>query len=49
MTMIEYHSYFFLYSTYINERNMRFNNKMARAYDKYTAEIRANFERGTAI
>ncbi|KAL2915666.1 Pre-mRNA-splicing factor SYF2 [Polyrhizophydium stewartii] len=35
--------------TYINERNMRFNKKIARAYDKYTAEIKANFERGTAL
>ncbi|KAJ3213845.1 hypothetical protein HDU67_002388, partial [Dinochytrium kinnereticum] len=47
--------------TYINERNMRFNKKIARAYDKHTAEIRlaltlcivspsqAAFERGTAL
>lgn len=35
--------------TYINERNMHFNKKIARAYDKYTAEIKGNFERGTAL
>ncbi|THH18895.1 hypothetical protein EW146_g2182 [Bondarzewia mesenterica] len=35
--------------TYINERNRVFNKKIARYYDKYTAEIRASFERGTAF
>ncbi|KAI8320960.1 SYF2-domain-containing protein [Martensiomyces pterosporus] len=35
--------------SYINERNARFNRKMNRAYDKYTKEIRDNFERGTAL
>ncbi|ORX82274.1 SYF2-domain-containing protein [Anaeromyces robustus] len=35
--------------TYINERNMRFNKKLSRAYDKYTEEIKANLERGTAL
>ncbi|KAK9767524.1 Pre-mRNA-splicing factor SYF2 [Basidiobolus ranarum] len=35
--------------TYINERNMHFNRKISRAYDKYTKEIRDNFERGTAL
>ncbi|KXS15158.1 SYF2-domain-containing protein [Gonapodya prolifera JEL478] len=35
--------------TYINERNARFNKKISRAYDKYTQEIKANFERGTAL
>ncbi|KAJ3193681.1 hypothetical protein HK101_004385 [Irineochytrium annulatum] len=35
--------------TYINERNMRFNQKISRAYDKHTAEIKAAFERGTAL
>ncbi|QRW00605.1 pre-mRNA-splicing factor SYF2 [Ceratobasidium sp. AG-Ba] len=35
--------------TYINERNRVFNKKIARFYDKYTAETRASFERGTAI
>jgi len=34
---------------YINERNRVFNKKVKRAYDKYTAEIRANLERGTAL
>ncbi|KAI0267308.1 SYF2-domain-containing protein [Gloeopeniophorella convolvens] len=35
--------------TYINEKNRVFNKKIARYYDKYTAEIRASFERGTAL
>ncbi|KAI9464083.1 mRNA splicing factor SYF2 [Lactarius psammicola] len=35
--------------TYINEKNRIFNKKIARYYDKYTAEIRASFERGTAL
>eukprot|EP01105_Mastigella_eilhardi_P023452 TRINITY_DN5910_c0_g2_i1.p1 TRINITY_DN5910_c0_g2~~TRINITY_DN5910_c0_g2_i1.p1 ORF type:complete len:267 (-),score=92.76 TRINITY_DN5910_c0_g2_i1:80-880(-) len=35
--------------TYINERNRNFNRKIARAYDDYTAEIRQNLERGTAL
>jgi len=35
--------------TYINERNRVFNKKIARFYDKYTEEIRASFERGTAL
>ena len=35
--------------TYINERNMRFNKKASRAYDKYTKEVKDNFERGTAL
>ena len=34
---------------YINERNMKFNKKAARYYDKYTAEIKQNLERGTAV
>jgi pre-mRNA-splicing factor SYF2 len=34
---------------YINDRNRRFNEKVARAYDKYTVEIRQNLERGTAL
>jgi pre-mRNA-splicing factor SYF2 len=34
---------------YINERNMRFNKKVSRAYDKFTTETKANFERGTAL
>ncbi|RIB05327.1 SYF2 splicing factor-domain-containing protein [Gigaspora rosea] len=34
--------------TYINERNRRFNEKIGRFYDKYTREIKENFERGTA-
>ncbi|KAH7105862.1 SYF2-domain-containing protein [Auriculariales sp. MPI-PUGE-AT-0066] len=35
--------------TYINERNRVFNKKIARYYDKHTEEIRASFERGTAL
>jgi len=34
---------------YINDRNEVFNKKIKRAYDKYTAEIRGNLERGTAL
>ena len=34
---------------YINERNMEFNRKTACFYDKYTAEIKQNLKRGTAI
>ena len=34
---------------YINDRNMRFNKKAARYYDKFTAEIKQNLERGTAV
>ncbi len=34
---------------YINERNKHFNKKIARAFDKYTVEIRQNLERGTAL
>lgn len=35
--------------TYINQRNYRFNQKLDRAYDQYTQELRENLERGTAI
>ncbi|KAL7747683.1 Pre-mRNA-splicing factor SYF2 [Sorochytrium milnesiophthora] len=34
---------------YINDKNRHFNKKISRAYDKYTAEIRDSFERGTAL
>lgn len=34
---------------YINDKNMKFNKKIARFYDKYTAEIKQNLERGTAV
>jgi len=34
---------------YINEGNKAFNKKIGRAFDKYTAEIKQNLERGTAI
>jgi cyclophilin family peptidyl-prolyl cis-trans isomerase len=33
----------------INKRNKRYNEKLARDYDKHTAEIRQNLERGTAL
>lgn len=35
--------------TYINLRNYRFNKKVSRAYDKYTAETQESLERGTAL
>ncbi|KAK8115065.1 pre-mRNA-splicing factor SYF2 [Apiospora kogelbergensis] len=35
--------------TYINEKNKQFNQKLNRFYNKYTAEIRDSFERGTMI
>lgn len=35
--------------TFINERNRNFNKKIARAFDKYTVEIKENLERGTAL
>ena len=34
---------------YINERNMKFNQKAERYYGQYTREIKDNLERGTAI
>lgn len=34
---------------YINKQNQVFNKKVARAFDKYTTEIKANLERGTAL
>ncbi|GMH44063.1 hypothetical protein BSKO_11997 [Bryopsis sp. KO-2023] len=34
---------------YINDRNATFNKKIDRAFAKYTQEIRANLERGTAL
>jgi cyclophilin family peptidyl-prolyl cis-trans isomerase len=33
----------------INKRNKAFNEKINRTYDKHTAEIRQNLERGTAL
>jgi len=35
--------------TYINDRNKVFNKKLERYFNKYTQEIRDNFERGTAL
>lgn len=35
--------------TSINERNKKFNQKIGRNFDKHTAEIRQNLERGTAL
>jgi len=37
------------YVTYVNERNKVFNQKIARAFNQYTNEIRSNLERGTAL
>jgi pre-mRNA-splicing factor SYF2 len=37
------------YVDYINEHNRTFNKKAAKAFEKYTAEIRQNLERGTAV
>jgi len=37
------------YVDYVNERNKVFNKKISRAFDSYTAEIKQNLERGTAI
>jgi len=34
---------------YINERNKKFNQKIERAFGKYTVEIKGNLERGTAL
>jgi len=34
---------------YINERNMKFNQKLERFYGQYTSETKQNLERGTAI
>lgn len=35
--------------TYINQRNLKFNQKIARAYDKYTQETKDSLERGSAL
>ncbi|RAL64211.1 hypothetical protein DID88_002103 [Monilinia fructigena] len=35
--------------TYINDKNKQFNQKLSRFYNKYTAEVRDSFERGTAM
>jgi cupin superfamily acireductone dioxygenase involved in methionine salvage len=35
--------------TSINDRNKRFNEKIGRNFDKHTAEIKQNLERGTAL
>ena len=35
--------------SHINKRNKGFNEKINRTYDKHTAEIRQNLERGTAL
>ncbi|KAJ3370352.1 hypothetical protein GGF31_004182 [Allomyces arbusculus] len=34
---------------HISEKNRVFNQKLARAYDKYTSEIKESLERGTAL
>lgn len=35
--------------TYINDKNKQFNMKLGRFYDRYTADTREAFERGTAM
>lgn len=35
--------------TFINDRNMKFNKRVARFYNKYTQDIHDSFERGTNI
>lgn len=35
--------------TWINQRNKKFNQKISRNFDRSTAEIRQNLERGTAL
>lgn len=35
--------------SFINKRNKHFNEKINRTYDKHTAEIKKNLERGTAL
>lgn len=35
--------------TYINESNRVFNKKLNRSFDKYTAELKQNLERGSAL
>ena len=35
--------------TYINKRNKQFNKKISRNYDRASAEIKQNLERGTAL
>jgi len=34
---------------FINERNRKFNKKISRAFDEYTAEVKQSLERGTAL
>jgi pre-mRNA-splicing factor SYF2 len=34
---------------YINDGNRRFNERIAKAYDRYTKDIQDSFERGTAL
>jgi hypothetical protein len=34
---------------FINDRNAHFNKKIERAFGKFTNEIKANLERGTAL
>lgn len=36
-------------STFINEKNRQFNDKLSRHYDKYTSEIKDSLDRGSAI
>jgi hypothetical protein len=34
---------------YINEKNRKFNRKIAQEYDKYAVGIKQSLERGTAL
>jgi len=34
---------------FINDKNKNFNSKLEWDYSKFTSELRANFERGSAI
>lgn len=36
-------------SSYINDKNRQFNEKLDRHYDKYTKKIRESFERGSLV
>jgi len=34
---------------YVHDGNKKFNQKLAKAFDRYTTEIKENLERGTAV
>ena len=35
--------------TYVNEKNKKFNDQLAKYYGEFTAELQENLERGTAL